>query len=128
MQRPIENLRKRKLTGGRSIPNRSRRRYEKDGFPSEPVLGERKVAVKNSRGGLVRTVAIRVDSANVIDPSTHASKRVKITKVLSNAANRDYQRRGVITRGALLETEAGKARVTSRPSQDGVVNGILVQK
>ena len=35
--------------------------------------------------------------------------------------------RGIITKGALIETELGKAIVTSRPGQDGVVNALLVE-
>ena len=54
-------------------------------------------------------------------------KRVKIIKVLENATNNDYQRRGVISKGAILETEEGKCRVVSRPGQHGTVNAILVK-
>jgi len=52
---------------------------------------------------------------------------VKIIKVLENATNNDYQRRGVISKGAILETEEGKCRVVSRPGQHGTVNAILVK-
>jgi len=45
--------------------------------------------------------------------------------VLEYATNNDYQRRGVISKGAILETEAGKCKVVSRPGQHGVVNAIL---
>ena len=54
-------------------------------------------------------------------------KKVKILKVLENATNNDYQRRGVISKGAILETAEGKCRVVSRPGQHGVVNAILVK-
>ena len=47
--------------------------------------------------------------------------------VLENPTNNDYQRRGVITKGALLETSEGKCRVVSRPGQHGAVNAILVK-
>jgi small subunit ribosomal protein S8e len=124
----MENLRKRKLTGGRRIPFRGRRRYEKDGYPTETVLGSKKVSVTRRRGGSLRVSAVRLDTANVMDPTTHVSKKARISKVLSNSANRDYERRGVMTKGAVIETDAGRARVTSRPSQDGVVNAVLLQK
>ena len=54
-------------------------------------------------------------------------KKAKILKVLENPTNNDYQRRGVITKGAILETQDGKCKVVSRPGQDGAVNAILVQ-
>lgn len=128
MQKPMENLRKRKLTGGRRIPYRGRRGYEKDGYSKETVLGAKKLSTRRLRGGSFKVTAVRMDTASVMDPATHVSKKAKISKVLSNAANRDYERRGVMTKGAVIETEAGKARVTSRPSQDGVVNAVLIQK
>jgi small subunit ribosomal protein S8e len=33
-----------------------------------------------------------------------------------------------MTKGAVLETEAGEAVVTSRPTADGVVNAVLTSK
>jgi len=47
--------------------------------------------------------------------------------VLENATYNDYQRRGVVSKGAILETEEGKCRVVSRPGQHGTVNAILVK-
>ena len=47
--------------------------------------------------------------------------------MLENGTNNDYQRRGVITKGAILETEEGKCRVVSRPGQSGTVSAILVK-
>ena len=54
-------------------------------------------------------------------------KKTKILKVLENPTNNDYQRRGVITKGAILETQDGKCKVVSRPGQDGIVNAILIK-
>jgi small subunit ribosomal protein S8e len=47
--------------------------------------------------------------------------------VTKNPANKDYERRGVITKGAVLETEIGLAKVLSRPGQDGVINAVLIK-
>jgi len=66
--------------------------------------------------------------ANVVIPSEKTTKKVKILKIVSNPASRDYTRRGVITRGAIIETELGMARVVSRPGQDGVVNAVLIEE
>jgi len=128
VKKPMENLRKRKLTGGRRVPSRGRRGFEKDGYSTETVLGGKRLNVRRVRGGSTKVSAVLMDTANVVDPATHTSKKVKISKVVSNSANRDYERRGVMTKGAVIETEAGRARVTSRPSQDGVVNAVLLQK
>ena len=70
----------------------------------------------------------QADSAVVTDKATGKSSKTKLLRVIRNPANVDYQRRGVITKGAIVETEIGQARVTSRPGQDGVINAILVEK
>jgi small subunit ribosomal protein S8e len=125
--RPVENLAKRKPTGGRRIPYRGRRAYEADNYPIETVLGNDEVIKKRARGGNVKLSVKRTSYANVLDPSTGKVKKVKILKVIKNPANRDYERRGVITKGAIVETELGTARIRSRPGQDGVVNAILIK-
>lgn len=127
MVKPIENLRKRKLTGGRKKHFRSRRAYEKDGYAAETLLGPKESYHRRTMGGGLKTSLKFADTANVHDNGTGKTKSAKITRVLENPANRDYERRGVITRGALLDTELGKARVTSRPAQDGVVNAVLAK-
>ena len=127
MTRPIENLVKRRATGGRSRPHRGRRAYERDGYAIEPVVGPATRRVIRRRGGHLTSGAVTADFANVADGSGKAAKS-KIVRVKSSPANRDYERRGVITKGAILETEAGEAVVTSRPTADGVVNAALTHK
>jgi small subunit ribosomal protein S8e len=127
MTRPIENLTKRRPTGGRSRPSRGRRAYEADGYAIEPLVGEASSRPIERRGGHVTAGVIFAAYANVSDASGKA-KKSKIVRVKRSPANRDYERRGVITKGAVLETEAGEAVVTSRPTADGVVNAVLTTK
>ena len=67
-----------------------------------------------------------IDFVNLSAPNAKV-KKSKILKVLENPTNNDYQRRGVITKGAILETQDGKCKVVSRPGQDGAVNAILLK-
>lgn len=127
MTRPLENLAKRKATGGRGKPYRGRRAYEKDGYAIEPLVGAASRRPIRRRGGHLSSGVVLADFANVSDASGK-STRSKILRVKRSPANRDYERRGVITRGAVLETEAGEAVVTSRPTADGVVNAVLAPK
>jgi small subunit ribosomal protein S8e len=62
----------------------------------------------------------------VTDVKSGKTEKVEITRVVKNPANVDYDRRGVITRGAVIETSLGLARVTSRPGQHGMLNAVLV--
>ena len=125
MKKSIENLGTSKVTGGRRHPLRSRRKYEMDRFPNEAITGEQITITRKVRGKNVKTAIKTIDSVNLAIDSK--IKRVKIIKVLENATNNDYQRRGIISKGAILETEEGKCRVVSRPGQHGTVNAILVK-
>ncbi len=62
------------------------------------------------------------------DQDSKKTQKLRIIRVTKNPANKDYERRGVITKGAMLETEIGIARVISRPGQDGVINAVLVKQ
>ena len=125
MKKSIENLHTSKITGGRRHVLRSRRKYEIDRFPNEALIGDQITITRKVRGKNNKTSVKTIDSVNLAIDSK--IKRVKIIKVLENATNNDYQRRGVISKGAILETEEGKCRVVSRPGQHGTVNAILVK-
>ncbi|MBW3022802.1 30S ribosomal protein S8e, partial [Candidatus Woesearchaeota archaeon] len=53
--------------------------------------------------------------------------KAKIKTVADSPANKHYVRRNIITKGAIVETDKGKAKITSRPGQDGTVNAVLIQ-
>ena len=125
MKKSIENLSTSKITGGRRRPLRSRRKYEMNRYPNEALLGEQITITRKVRGKNLKTSLKTVNFVNLTTDSK--IKRVKIVKVLENATNNDYKRRGVISKGAVLETKEGKCRVVSRPGQHGVVNAILVK-
>ncbi len=127
MTRPLENLAKRRATGGRTKPLRGRLASEADGYAIEPLVGPASSRMSRTRGGKPSTGVVYADSANVSDDSGKTRKS-KILRVKKSPANRDYERRGVITRGAVIETEAGEAVVTSKPTDDGVVNAVLTAK
>ena len=125
MKKSIENLHTSKITGGRRHVLRSRRKYEIDRFPNEALIGDQITITRKVRGKNTKAAIKTIDSVNLALDSK--IKRVKIIKVLENATNNDYQRRGVISKGAILETAEGKCRVMSRPGQHGVVNAVLIK-
>jgi small subunit ribosomal protein S8e len=120
------SLRKRKLTGGRKRAYRVKRNYEKGAFPAETTLGEPKRKNARGHGGNIKVKALSAKHASVTDPKSGKTEKTEILRVVRNSANVDYNRRGVITRGAEIETSLGLARVTSRPGNDGVINAVLL--
>lgn len=126
MRKSLENLATSKITGGRRHPLRTRRKYEIDRYPNEALMGPAITVTRKVRGKNQKTGLKTIDFVNLAIPNSKV-KRTKIVKVLENPANSDYQRRGVISKGAILETEDGKCKVVSKPGQDGTVNAILIK-
>jgi small subunit ribosomal protein S8e len=120
--------RKRKRTGGRKRAFRVKRNYEKGSFPAETTLGEPKRRNTRRHGGKIKTRVLNDKYASVTDPKSGKTEKTEILRVARNKANVDYNRRGVITKGAEIETSLGLARVTSRPGSDGVINAVLLGK
>jgi small subunit ribosomal protein S8e len=122
------SLRKRKLTGGKKRSYRSKKKYEAGGFPAETILGEPKRKTTRGMGGNGKIKALTDKFASVTDPKSGKAEKAEIVRVVKNGANVDYNRRGVITKGAEIETTLGLAKVTSRPGSDGVINAVLISK
>ncbi len=119
----------RKITGGRRRPHRKNRKYELGRFPTLTMVSTKeKIVTVRVRGGNVKVRLKRAKYANVVDPETGEAKKAEILRVVETPANREYARRNIITKGAIIETSEGLARVTSRPGQDGVVNAVLLKE
>jgi len=117
---------KRKLSGGRYHSARGKRKSELAGFPAMTQLSERVLSKRRGRAGHIK-LHLRADNlANVADVSGKI-KKVAIKTVVENKANPQLVRRNIMTKGAIIETELGKARITSRPGQDGMINAVLVK-
>jgi small subunit ribosomal protein S8e len=119
---------KKKPSGGRTKTNRTKRRYEKGSFPTQTTLGETKTKTSRRRGNNTKIRLVATKQANISDPTTGKTEKTQITRIIRNPANVDYNRRGVITKGTIIETPLGTAKVTSRPGQHGQVNATLQPK
>jgi small subunit ribosomal protein S8e len=122
------DLHKKKPSGGKRKPYREKRKYEMGSFPTETTLGEHVTKASRRKGGNIKVRLVSAKWVNVSDPETGETKKVEILRVVKNPANVDYDRRGVITKGCIIETPLGTARVTSRPGQYGVLNAVLTSK
>ncbi len=119
-----------KPTGGRKWPHRKvKRKYWMGRYPTNTRLdAKEKRKIIRVRGGNYKVRLMRAHYANVVDPETNTAKKVRIARVLETPANPHYARANIIVKGTIIETELGKAVVTSRPGQDGVVNAVLIEK
>ncbi|BDB97059.1 30S ribosomal protein S8e [Saccharolobus caldissimus] len=118
----------RKISGGLKGKHRDKRKYELGSPPTFTTISSEDIRVKERvLGGNFKVRLKYAATANVIDPSTNTSKKVKILEVIETPANKELARRGIIIKGAKIRTEAGVAIVTSRPGQDGVINAVLVK-
>jgi small subunit ribosomal protein S8e len=117
----------RKPSGGKLKPFRGKRKYEMGCEPALTTQGEtpfRKII--RVRGGSRKVRLIKDSYVNVADPQSKRVVRLKILDVVANNASLDLHRKRIITRGAIVRTEKGNVRITSRPGQDGVLNGVLI--
>jgi small subunit ribosomal protein S8e len=128
MRKSIENLSGRKFTGGHKVAMRGRRKFEIDRYPNEALFGENQIRTRRVRGNNTKSSVKSGAFVNLSDPVSRKTTNTKILQVVKNPANKDYERRGVISKGALLETEFGIARVISRPGQDGCINAVLIKQ
>ncbi|MBI4362086.1 MAG: 30S ribosomal protein S8e [Euryarchaeota archaeon] len=118
----------RKPTGGMRTRARKKKRFELGSEPTFTLLGGDRRKTVRTRGGNSKVRLFRGNTANVTDPKTGKTRKVAIETVVENRANPYFVRRNIITKGAVIRTPLGPARVTSRPGQEGVVHAILLPK
>lgn len=119
---------KRKTSGGRIRLHRKKRTFEIGREKQFTTIGDNKNLKIRTQGRNQKMRLVNTEMANVTDPKTKKTKKTKILTVIENGANPFYVRRNIINKGAIIDTELGNARVTSRPGQHGVINAILITK
>ena len=122
-----QGLSKRKDTGGMYRPDRNKRAYEIGTEKQHATIGKESTKTYRTRGANKKLRVMKAETANVLDPKTQKTVRSKIITVKSNPADPNYVQRNIVTRGAVVQTEAGLAKVTSRPGQDGIINATLIE-
>lgn len=74
---------------------------------------------------MVRVMAENRVSIN--DTKSGKTSLGTIVSVIENESNPNYVRRNILVKGALIETDKGVVKITSRPGKDGVINGVKVE-
>jgi len=114
----------RKRTGGRRRDFRKKKKHELGHESTETRLGDVKRKTVDARGNTSKVRAVEAATASVATNGDVVA--AEIEDVVENPSNPNYVRRNIVTKGAIVETSEGRARVTSRPGQDGQINAVLV--
>ncbi len=117
---------RRKITGGRRRHYRKKRKFELGTDFHPAVIATHKNKSMRGRGGRQKTKVMGAEHANL---STSDGKvvRVMIQNVVENPANPNYVQRNILTKGAIIDTPRGRAKITSKPGKDGVINAISLE-
>ena len=123
----IQARSRRKASGGRNTSTLSKRTHMRGRPATLTKIGEKRKSAIPTKGGGHKQRLFSANTANVYNPKTKKYESAAIKAVLESPANRNFVRRSVITKNAIIQTDKGKAKITSRPGQDGVVNAILLE-
>ena len=115
----------RKISGGRYKKQRKKKKNEIKGQKRIVKLGEEKKKKIRVKGGNKKIVLLRGKFVNI--KIKDKIKKVEIKNVLETPSNRFLARQNILTKGTIVETEAGKVKITNRPTQEAMINGILIE-
>ncbi|MFN7106362.1 MAG: 30S ribosomal protein S8e [Pyrobaculum sp.] len=118
-----------KPSGGKKRRVRKTKKKALGGGPLQiPKLGEKDVRIlERVRGGNIKVRIREARFANIYVPKERRHVKTKIVSIISTPSNPEYARHNFVVKGAVIQTEVGKAVVTSRPGQDGVINAVLME-
>ncbi len=122
-----QGLSRRTKSGARLKKHHEKRKAELGRPEAQTIIGEPRVKTIRTRGGNSKLRALRYDTCNLSDPNTGKTEKIKILDVETNPANKEFTRRKVMTKGALIRTEKGYAIITNRPGQEGFISAIPTQ-
>ena len=122
----IQKRSKKKASGGRYKSKVKKKLAYLGSHPRHTKIGKRNLRVVRTLGGNKKQFLLSSDILNVYDKKSKKYKKTKILNIISNTANRHFVRRNILTKGAIVKTELGNVKITSRPGQEGAINGVLL--
>ena len=121
---------RRKSSGGRLKRPSSYRGKGRTEISSEKqftMIGDTSRKVYRKRSGSQSVRVLFDTTINVADKKTGKVIQATLQSVSENAADPNFVRRNIMTKGAVVETDKGPVRITSRPGSHGVLNGVLLE-
>ncbi len=117
---------KKSPSGSRYRNYRKKTKHELGSSPTLTKVDENKRKKLRILGNNTKSRVLSANEVNLLDPKTRKATKAKIIGVTGNTANRYFVRRNILTKGCVIKTDKGEARVTSRPGQTGTVNAVLI--
>ena len=115
----------RKPTGGRYKSTNPKKLHQAASRPLKTVVGKTKVKSRKTKGANTKHGLLSADTVNLYDPKKKKHVKAKLEVVKESTSNRNFVRRNIMTRGTIVKTDKGLAKITSRPGQDNVMNAVL---
>jgi len=114
-------------TGGRRVANKKKKLRYCGSEPTNAKVNENKEirTLRNIRGNSKKVKLKAAMYANIVGKDGEV-KKAKIKKVTETPDNPHHTRQNILTKGGIIDTELGIAKITNRVGQDGVVNAKLV--
>jgi len=117
---------KRKVSGGLYKRLRKKRLTDLARNPALTKIASKRKSTLRTQGGHNKIITLSTNEANIYDPKSKKFKKATIKMVVENKANKDFVRMNILTKGAIIETDLGKARIINRPGQEPQINAVLV--
>ena len=115
----------RKASGGRYKKVKKRKLTGRQGQARIVKIGDTKTKLLSGRGNTNKLVSFFGNIANVMIKGK--AKESKITNVIETPSNTFLARQNILVKGAIIETELGKCKITNRPSQEGNIQAVLIE-
>ncbi|MDO8554622.1 MAG: 30S ribosomal protein S8e [Candidatus Micrarchaeota archaeon] len=112
-------------TGGAKRKNKDKKLIHMGGvFTATKVSKVEDKREKRTVGGKIK---IKLKKAVFVNTRTKDGKMAKVKIIgVVESHNSEFVRQNIITKGAVLNTDIGKVKVTNRVGQDGSINGVAV--
>ncbi|MCK4688612.1 MAG: 30S ribosomal protein S8e, partial [Candidatus Lokiarchaeota archaeon] len=102
---------KRKFTGKKYKHFKKKRKRELERPTIDTTIDDEKKKKQRVMGGNTKLKLFSSQYINVTDPNTNKTSKVRILGFESNDASKDLTRRHILTKGAVVETELGNAKI-----------------
>lgn len=124
----IQGKSKRKPSGARYKSKITKKRqYLVARQPAMTKIGSKRIQDITGRGGIQKLKTLSIDRVNVYDSKSKKHSVETIKNVVDSPSDKNFIRRKIMTKGTIIETSKGNAKITNRPGQDGILNAVLLE-